>query len=140
MEDIKVTENPAAKEAPKKLPRGCAFAFLAGIVAVIICLIYLGSDKTDSVPTENKAYIITTTLVKAAYSGSANEISTPFADYKYDYLNDSSYLIVSHFTYKNDFGVEKKFNYKARVKWTGGQWSSPGNWKLIYVEEFPKTQ
>lgn len=86
-----------------------------------------------SLPDSKKAYVITTNFVKKAYDNQYPEIDCPFADYQTDYLNDSSYIVMSHFTYAG-FNPQR-FYYKARVKWRGGKWSDVNNWTLVYIEQ-----
>lgn len=90
----------------------------------------------DSMPTESEAYLITQNLLKEKFKSTVNEMDFPFSDYKHDYLNDSTFLIVSYFNYKNDYNVKKRFGYKARIKYKGGDWSNDNNWELMYVEEY----
>lgn len=137
------TKTPTNKETnkqipPKKAPVGCTIATLIAIIGLGIYIIYAIFFKSPELPDKTKAYVITQELLKNKFNSSCNEINFPFADYRYDYLNDSSYLIISHFTYKNDLGIKHQYNYKARIKWNGGQWENSNNWTLIYVEEFPQ--
>ncbi len=111
---------------------------LVGIVSLGIYIIYAIFFKSPGVPSKTETYVITQQLLKNRFESSCNEINFPFLDYQYDYLNDSSYLIISHFTYKNYFNMECRYNYKARIKWNGGKWADSNNWTLIYVEEFPQ--
>lgn len=120
----------------KQAPKGFVIGFTITVFAVLIYIIYAIFSAEPGLPSENNAYIITTNFIKSESGQTYAEIDCPFSDYQHDYLNDSSYLIVSHFTYKNDFGVEKRFNYKARVKWNGGKWENKDNWTLIYLEEY----
>lgn len=87
-------------------------------------------------PTDREAYFIAQNLIEDYLKNTVNEIDFPFLDYKYDYLNDSSFLIVSYFNYKNEFNVKKRFGYKTRIKYKGGKWENSNNWELIYVEEY----
>lgn len=123
---------------PLKRHQGCTIAVLIGIIGLAIYIIYAVFFKSPEIPTKTEAYVITQELLKNKFNSSYNEISFPFSDYKYDYLNDSSYLIISHFTYKNYLGAQYQYNYKARIKWNGGRWTNANNWTLIYVEEFPQ--
>lgn len=84
---------------------------------------------------ENKAYIMTTNFIKQQFQDTFNEIDCPFADYQYDYLKNDTWLIVSYFDYKNDYGVSKRFNYKAKIKYLGkGNWAKMDNWRLEYIQ------
>lgn len=120
----------------KQAPKGFVIGFTVIVFAVLIYILYAIFSAESGLPSEKNAYIITTNFVENRFGSMFNELDCPFADYQYDYLNDSSYMIVSHFTYKNDLGVEKKFNYKARVKWNGGKWANKNNWTLVYIEEY----
>lgn len=136
------TKTPVKMDASQKRLAGQrkAAKILAVIFISFMVLLYFAfpveNSEEPDIPTESEAYRITTNFVEGRFGSMFNELDCPFADYQYDYLNDSSYLIVSHFTYKNDFGVEKKFNYKARVKWNGGKWANKNNWTLVYIEEY----
>ncbi len=123
---------------PKKAPIGCTIAVLIGIIGLAIYITYAIFFKSPEIPTKTDAYVITQELLKNKFNSSCKEISFPFSDYKHDYLNDSSYLIISHFTYKDYLGAQYQYNYKARVKWNGGRWTNANNWTLVYVEEFPQ--
>lgn len=136
------TNTPVEMDASQKRLAGqrkaakiLAIIFISFMVLLYFAFPVENSEEPD-IPSESEAYRITTNFVEDRFGSTFNELDCPFADYQYDYLNDSSYLIVSHFTYKNDFGVEKKFSYKARVKWNGGKWESKDNWTLIYIEEY----
>ena len=120
----------------KKAPVGCTIITLIGIIGLGIYIIYAIFFKSPGLPNQTEAYVITQELLKNKFNSSCNEINFPFSDYKYDYLNDSSYLIISHFTYKNYFGTSCQYNYKALIKWNVGRWTNSNNWTLIYVEEF----
>lgn len=135
MENIN-NATPQKKQAPKSFVIG----FTITVFAVLIYIIYAIFSAEPGLPSEENAYIITTNFIEDGLADKFAEIDCPYSDFRFDYLNDSSYLIVSHFMYKNDFGVEKKFNYKARIKWNGGKWAEKQNWTLVYLEEFPKTQ
>lgn len=115
------------------------------IFIIIMIVSYIFSDpeppekKEYKLPDHIVAYSITKQMLEdnAEFEKSGfNELDCPFADYIHDYLNDSSYLIVSHFEYKNDFGTKKRFNYKARVKWLGNDPDSLRNWQMLYIKEF----
>lgn len=101
--------------------------FLIVIVTFIAC---------DSMPTENQAYLKAQDLLEENLKNTVNEMDFPFADYKYDYLNDSTFLIISYFNYKNEYNVKKRFGYKTRIKYKGGDWHKNNNWELMYVEEY----
>lgn len=123
----------------KKFFVGC-LPFLIIAIGVLYAIFGLESPKTKhSLPEHSTAYSITTHMLEnnAEFEKNGfNELDCPFSDYIHDYLNDSSYLIVSHFKYKNEYGVKKRFNYKARVKWLGNDPDSLKNWHMMYIEEF----
>lgn len=113
------------------------------IIVMVIC--YVTSDPTPpkkkkyKLPEHSVAYAITKSMLQENSEfekNGFNEVDCPFADYKHDYCNDSSYVIVSHFKYKNEFGVKKTFNYKTRVKWLGNDPDSLRNWQMMYIKEF----
>lgn len=132
-DDLKTVKS----ETPKKqAPKGCVVAFLIGIVVFVVYFIYSAFFGDPGLPSEKNAYAITTNFIEDELDGTFNELDCPFADYRYDYLNDSSYLIVSYFNYKNEWGVQKRYDYKASVKWNGGRWSQKKNWTLVYLEEY----
>lgn len=86
---------------------------------------------------ESRAYIITTNFVEQEYGYAFNDIDCPFTDYQFDNLKNDTYLIVSHFDYKDDVGVTRKFKYKAKVQYLGsGDWSNKDNWQLHYIEPY----
>lgn len=105
-------------------------------VALLLCAVLSGCGET--MPDKSKAYIQTTNLLKANLENIANEMDCPFMDYFADYLNDSTFLIVSYFDYKNDYGVKKRFHYRARIKYKGGPWEENQNWELMYVKEYKR--
>lgn len=139
------TESQDVKKAPvdakepihvKKSTKGCVTVLF--IIIVVSIIGFCVSDSEEKMPSEGAAYVMATSIIEEDASGKSgfNEIDCPLMDYHAEYLNDSTYLIVSHFTYKNDFGVEKRFDYKARVKWVGGKEESRNSWEMIYIEAY----
>lgn len=86
---------------------------------------------------ENKAYIMTTNFIKQELGDACNDIDCLFADYRFDDLKNDTWLIVSHFDYKDDFGAPQRFYYKAKIKYKGtGKWTKMDNWQLEYIKPF----
>lgn len=106
------------------------------IVFIIIAFAISKCDSHDAMPTESQVKIMAENLIEDQLKNTVNEIDFPFADYKFDNLNDSTYLVLSYFTYKNDYNVEKRFGFKSKVRYKGGSWNSIQNWELIYLEEY----
>ena len=106
-------------------------------LAFLLCVVLVGCED-NSMPDKTKAYTQTKRLLEANLKNIANEMDFPFMDYFADYLNDSTFLIVSYFDYKNDYGVKKRFHYRARIKYKGGPWVKDCNWELMYVEEYKR--
>lgn len=93
------------------------------------------SVTPKSTVTGEQAYIIACDLIKDQVSTVYPDNDFPLLDYKYDDIKFETYIIVSYFTYKVD-GVERKYNYKAKVQFNGGEWSNKNNWTLHYTERY----
>lgn len=100
------------------------------IIITIVCI------SCDTMPDKSKVYTMTQNLLKENLKNTVNEIDFPFLDYGFDDLKDSTYIVVSYFTYKNEYNVEKRFGYKAKIRYKGGAWEKSNNWELIYVNEY----
>lgn len=93
------------------------------------------SVTPKSTVTGEQAYIIACDLIKDQVSTVYPDNDFPLLDYKYDDIKFETYIIVSYFTYKVD-GFERKYNYKAKVQFNGGEWSNKNNWTLHYTEPY----
>lgn len=103
---------------------------------ILLIMFTIACASCDTMPNKSNVYIMTQNLLEEKFKYAVNEIDFPMFDYGFDDLKDSTYIVVSYFTYKNEFNVEKKFGYKAKVKYNGGAWEKSNNWELIYVNEY----
>lgn len=106
-------------------------------VSLLLCVVLSGCENNE-MPDKTKAYTLTKSLLEANLENIANEMDFPSLDYSAKYLNDSTFLIVSYFDYKNDYGVKKRFHYRTRIRYKGGPWVEDCNWELMYVEEYKR--
>lgn len=146
--DVEKQDAEKSKTAGKVI----VFSFLALLVALIISVYYFKeeesydsagsyasyefSDTPSSTVTGEQAYTIASELIEDQVSTNFPDNDFPLLDFQYDDIKNNTYIIVSHFTYKNEYGVEQKYKYKAKVQYNGGKWANKNNWTLHYVEPY----
>lgn len=143
------SKDVVKKPEAEKLTRASVIVLVSLFIG-IGTLIYLLSNTNESeykgtssdysvtpksTVTGEQAYIIACDLIKDQVSTVYPDNDFPLLDYKYDDIKFETYIIVSYFTYKVD-GVERKYNYKAKVQFNGGEWSNKNNWTLHYTERY----
>ncbi|MFR9574279.1 MAG: hypothetical protein SNG79_01305 [Rikenellaceae bacterium] len=131
-----------AKAQFDALPKWKKFV-INGIIALVVAVVVytcINQGSIESMPSTTYAYNAVKESIKSyGYSlqqDGVNEMSFPLADYHAEYLNDSTYMVVSHIDYKNNFGVKQKFGYKARIKYLGGDKNSITSWQMTKFEEY----
>lgn len=146
-EEEKLAKAEAAKaeaqakwDAQPKWLKGLVKVTFGLLFFMIAVFIVVAITSPKPMPDPNKAYLAVESTIKASsymlQSEGINDMSFPFTARHTEYLNDSTYLVVSHVNYKNNFGVSKKYNYTARIKYLGGEEYDESSWQLISLEEF----
>lgn len=101
------------------------------LLVVVVCV------ACETKITDSKAYSVTTRLIEDQLGSTCLEIDFPTFDYQYDDIKNDTYIIVSYFTFENEYGAKQKYKYKAKVQYNGsGDWVDTDNWTLHYVEPY----
>lgn len=85
--------------------------------------------------TDHEAYLITQEKIKSSLENTLGTLDFPFADYEYQNEGDTVFVIKSHFTYKNEYNADVRYNYRAKVKYKGGKWEKLDNWDVLGFQQ-----
>lgn len=102
----------------------------------LISLCIVGCSNSPSDPDagmKNKAGIISKDFVENRLRNKETA-DFPTLDRVVEKLNHNEYKVLSFVKAKNDFGVEKKYFYRAILVYKGGDWSDTTSWSLRSLE------
>jgi len=86
-------------------------------------------------PGGSDAYHVAQSLVKPA-TLNAGEASFPSGDYRCAKKRDSIFVVTSYYTTRDIDGEVVKTDFRATLRYNGGDKSQPRNWTLVRLVDF----
>ncbi|MDD6210358.1 MAG: hypothetical protein PUB21_07125 [Bacteroidales bacterium] len=100
------------------------------ISALLLCV------ACNRVPEQKEIYDVNQVLIEDVIAGYLENMAFPTANYTIAEQEDGTYIITSYFDY-TDKGNEtlKRFNYKSKLRYIGGDCTDKKNWILVFLQE-----
>lgn len=100
------------------------------ISALLFCV------ACNRVPKQNEIYDVNQLLIEDVIAGYLKDMAFPTANYRVAEQEDGTYIITSYFDYtENGSDAPKRFNYKSKLRYIGGDCTDKKNWILVFLQE-----
>lgn len=100
------------------------------ISALLFCV------ACNRIPEQDEIYDVNQLLIEDVIAGYLENMAFPTSNYIVDEQEDGTYIITSYFDYtENGRNTLKRFNYKSKLRYIGGNCTDKKNWILVFLQE-----